>query len=356
MTVFGFHIRARFWVILGAIIVLIAGFVWFKGQQPEPYDPLTQPAFSPSKLGKLGDSWIDPYISYFGVRDPETSAPIANLTENLGTPFRFRVLLPSVQDASTRPDLNLIKYGWQFQPAVFLPPTEAITENLVSEKLGDLENGTPIMMGFPRGSVPTGGGFYEITGLLYWHSILLKGPSQDGYGSAPVVLAASARPLNSVELMAPATHKANLNITYRQSGMQVTLKSLEWASGKQVRLCMSIANVATRAPMSAWGGLNGFRAYFPQASGQASTSGAPDEFSPLGETNVMDYLSPVSGYIVFDAPPASEPDASMQLFVPSINTNGPPTIVSVRKRQFRQMSTQDHSVRSGTDEGCYQPQ
>ena len=354
MTLFGFRIKARFWVILGGVVLVLFTIFYLKSNQDEPYNPIQEPYFPVSKLPKVAQdpNWMQPFISSYGIQEPQDYSAIEALSANAGYPFKVRVYIPSQEDALDRPDLSAVQYGWRFVPAVFLDPSETLTKEALPNKTNELTAGVPMVIGFPEQSALTQGSPYEVTGLLYWHSAPLI-PADEQLGpSSPVLLASSARVISPVELAAPATHRADLNISYDQNNMRINLKSVEWSSGLEARVCVSIANTGNM-PVEPWQGLSAFRAEY--SSGAGSSGGEPDVYSPLGTQETMDPGVTTTGYIVFENPPLSSPDEGMTLTVPPLNAGiqGIGTQLRITPDQFKSTSEIDRAARGAASSQCY---
>lgn len=351
-------VSKRFWYVAGGLGLFLALVFYLISSQPPPANPLVVPAFPPEKLEKQKPNWIEPYISAYGLRKPENFAAFTNnYSLNLGLPFRFRVAIPEQETLLQRPSLNVQKYGYQFVPSVFLDPTLSVSSDDLVNLEEELISGQPLVVGFPQGATPAAGQAYEVTGLLYWNSDQLKRPTGEEAEAltAPVVIAASARPLATTELEAPTTHRAELDITYQERAQQLSIHRVEWSSGRQVRVCISMTNVGSPNPLVRWSGLDEFRAEFEQSVGQGSSTAVPDEMSPLSTQQVLDLNSTITGYVIFDMPPAAAPSSGMTLYVPPLNMagTGPPSSIEIKPDQFQDVSEIDRDSRGDASDGCY---
>jgi hypothetical protein len=355
-------VSKRFWfLVAGIVLFFILVFTFLPSE--EQVDPFVTPAFSSQELSRLQPDWIDPYISTYGLKRPENeeTAFINNYSLNVGTPFKFQVYIPTEEAATERPSLQVEKFGWSFSPAIFLNPFTPInSENYANLEEG-VTQGNPLVLGFPSGNTPTRGRPYEITGLLYWNSDLLSPPTteeqESGFSTAPVILVASARPLAPTELANPTTHQADLNISYSSGPYKLDLKRIEWSSGREVRICTSLSNVGSNLPVQRWLGLDGFRAQYPQGGGQGESPASPDPESPLGTQESLSIDSTITGYIIFDIPPASSPTEEMTLYVPGLNSldpeSGGQTVIQVTPGQFIDTSKTNMNERGDlASSGC----
>jgi len=348
-------VTRRFWLILAAVIVVFFLLIYFaSSHKQEAGNPLSIPAFAVSQLQDHAQKpgWIEPYISYYGLKQPERAQYFTdNYTASVGLPFKFRVYIPSQDVLADRPDLNVSKDGWQFVPAIFLDPDKAVSpDGLTDQQLP----AQPLILGFPEGQTPAAGQAYDITGLVYWNSKpLLSNKGQ----SSPVILAASASPLATTDLENPTTHLADLNIVYQQNNMQLDLRKVEWSSGRQVRVCVALSNVGSPTPLPIWQGLSSFSAEYAQAVGQGSSTGEPDPNSPLATQSTINEGSSVVGYITFDQAPSGAPSSPMTLFVPPLNNisfGGAPTAITIKPPQFTDVSKVDYDTQGTASDGCFQ--
>lgn len=346
-------VSRRFWyIVVGVLALLFVAFYMASKQKTTVVNPLVYPAFPTKKLSSEKPTWIEPYISDYGLREPESDdAFTKNYSNDVGLPFRFRVYIPS-SDAFSGRNLNVNKYGWSFMPAIFLDPTTQYDADTL-QNIAQGSGSQPIELGFPSNQTPAAGQAYEVTGLLYWNT------AQLGAGNAattlPVILSASARPLADAELQAPTTHEAELDLTYQENDMQLDIQRIEWSSGKQVRACISLTNVGSAVPLAIWSGLDGFRAEYDEMTGQGSSTAEPDPNSTLANQDLLDEGSTITGYIIFDNAPASSPDSGMTLYVPPLSSygQGPPTAIQVNPDQFQDVTQTDRSSRGDAASGCY---
>ena len=347
-------VSRRFWYIIGGFVVLLIAIFSLLPSSTPPPNPLVIPAFSTDKLDTLPANWIEPYISNYGLRQPEKAASFtSSYSVNLGLPFRFRAYIPSQAALANSPKLEVTKYGYQFLPAIFLDPTASLSPDDFTSLDDQLSSGgRPIVLGFPENQTPAAGQAYEITGLLYWNSGQL---TQSAGSAAPIILTASARPLAASELSAPTTHLANLNLTYQEKDLQLSLGHVEWSSGRQVRVCVSLTNVGSPNPLNRWSGLDNFRAEYPESTGQGSSTATADPNSPLATQTLLDQNTTVTGYIIFDQPPAAAPDSGMTLFVPPLSASGigPPTAIRIAPSQFTDAAATNRDSRGDASDGCY---
>lgn len=354
MTVFGFRLKARFWWIIGALTLVFIAWMIVSSTRTPPPDPLSEPAFPLQQLSKLSDNWIQPYVAQWGIRSPASNVPFADLSANSGTAFRFRAYIPPPDVAAERPDLDTSRFGWRFVPAVFISTTERIPVDDLGSKDEELLDGRPLMIGFRQGSVPATG-VYELTALLYGPQQVISDLDPNATLSSPILLASSAleRPLSPLQLEAPATHRADLNIIYEQGNYRLNIKSVEWASGQQVRLCTEILNSGSNVPLPSWDGINGFRAEYPQAAG-SSSDGSTDPLGPLANQDLLDKDVGTRGYIQFTNAPLRGPEDGMTLFVPALNADGAgaPTIIKVAPDQFRDTQRIDLISSGNSADGC----
>ena len=174
-------VEKRFWFILGTVILLIGAGVYLWSNRPSPPPPNTMPAFDPKELPRLPDDWFDEQVKAYGLRTAaSTDEFTAGYVANLGQPFRLKVMIPDQESAKERPSLSLRKDGWIFRPAIFLPPTQAQSQDDLQSRLDELSDGQPLMLGFPEGAQPAAeGGPYEIAGMLWWRSDAFNPPTDE---------------------------------------------------------------------------------------------------------------------------------------------------------------------------------
>jgi hypothetical protein len=333
MTIFGYRLERRFWIIIGLALIGIVAIIIISGRGTDPaQERLANPAVTPEgraiNLSALAgaNNWLEEYISYQGgLFEPQEFTPFTQLSVYSGVPFKTQVLIPSrsvVQSA--RPELLFTKEGWDFYPALFLTPEIGISEDLLAQKNKELNDGQPLLLGFPQGSFPgiseeKGFALKEITGLLYGHNAMLD-PNYSGQQLlAPTLLVYSERTVDPVELIRPATHRADLNATYLQGTRALDVRSVEWSSGKEIRVCLRFSNRGTR-PIPPWQGGADISSSFILASGQ---EGSPtveiDENSTLGQSQPLQPGNSVEGYVRFTQPPAAGPQPSINLVIPALN-------------------------------------
>lgn len=374
MRIGGYKIKgvSRRFVFIAAAVLLLLGFSFYVLTREEPVvDPIRTPAFPKDKLPEISgkQGWIDPYISTYGLRQPQNKNAFADGTQyrrNIGLPFRFKAYVPlkeSIdQTAIERPSLMPRLERWQFLPAVFVDPTSTQSTTELEDVAGEeLAAGQPIVLGFPEGQIPVGGQGYEITGLLYWNTKNLKPPTEAEieaeYPNSPVILVASYRPLAAPELEAPTTHRADLNIAYREGDLQIDVVRVDWSAGNEVRACIRMLN-------------NGFRTIdlFDPAEikvdigdGGGFYDGLAEPGSAFETIGSISAGQQLSGYISFpEAQPSSEPsgDAAVILRLPSLLAGtsripeGQESKVVVSGEQFRDVYKVSMDKGTDSSEGC----
>jgi len=357
MTIWGFTIEKRFWYFSVGALALIIGLLFVISSKPAPYDPYLESALPPNQLNTLSGNWLDPYISEYGVTTPQSfEAFTSDYPINVGIPIRFRVYLPRADESADRPDLTLSKYGWQFTPGVWIPPQQAISAEELTTLTSEVLAADPAVVGFPEGKLPVLGEAYTVTGLLFWHTARLNPDAGLGAPSAPVILAGSDQFLTPAELASPTTHIADLDIAYRQNNLLLNLKRVEWSSGRQVRLCLSVTNTrSTTGSIDIWPGLSAIQASYPLVDGAKGVSiGEIDESGSLINQDLLERGTPATGYVVFPDGPSGEPNAGLRLTIPALNQAGagPPTEIDVQPNQFRDISVNDKITRSSATGEC----
>jgi hypothetical protein len=341
MTILGYHIERRFWIFLGILVFLIIGWIAFNRFSEKP-DPLNTPAFAISELpaAAQSDDWIDPFIELNGIRAATSVSDFNQVSVNRGQPFRAQVLIPSADEAADqRPDLLKRFKGWNLVPAIYLDPTETVNQEIIDERAANLSAEELIVVAFPEGqSIGSSQGIYEVTGLLYGHSQMLGAEAL-----APLVLASSVRNLTVDEFTNPTTDLADLDISFRRGNVQTNVRSIEWSSGKQVRVCLEFENVGS-APINPNDYMSAATATYRLANGSQADS-LSEGFNPESPLNLTDIQpeSKSAGFALFPAP-FEDPEETLTLRLPP----GPgrqPTIITVTQSQFQ--TAAEAAARSG---------
>ncbi len=327
-------ISRRFWVILTLFVAAVIALIMALPGGPKS-QPLYDPALPPSELPSLKDGFSANYISAFGLERPTSAHAIdSSYTSLLGLPLRLRVYVPDQQTGQqNRPDLyfNAPADGWTFEPAVVLNPTQPTAsvdlQQTVSDALsGQDQSDTPIQVAFRTHEIPPAGAAYEITGILWWRSDRVNPNSQaqqQGQAGpqaqetpAPTILVDSYVSLDQNELQAPTTQIANLNLTYGDGPLQMTIKWLEWSSGKQLRACVQVHN-SSSTPNTDW-------AQTVQSMtadiGHGEVTGQPDQNSALSNQSQLDGGATIPGEVLFDQSVAN-PQQQLTLRFPALDQN-----------------------------------
>jgi hypothetical protein len=356
MTIFGYRIERRFWIIIGSIALVVIGLIVISGRSSDPSQQfLTEPAFPVSELSDLANErqFLTPYVEAYGLNEPESVEPFFSLTQFSGAPFKARVLIPPRDEAqSVRSDLVFSANNWEFTPAIFLTPDVPLPPSALQEKVSELESGRPLLLAFPAGQLRAEGQA-EVTGLLYGHSQMIR-PTADGTPT-PVLLVSSARPLNPVELANPATNRADLGITYLQGRRLIEVRNVEWSSGRQIRMCLKISNRGN-LPIDAWAGGGGLTGSYTAKSGQQGTFPAQvDELSTLASSEALPPQESVEGYLFFEQPPLAGPEERLRLVIPDFDNPDVPrlsTTIQVSADQFAPVAESDKAAAGRSTGGC----
>lgn len=315
----------RFYAIVGGIIFMIFAAVFFmpKGEQGVNY--LYEPAFPTKDLTSKAfakKDWIDPYISEFGIKRPESSAEILdNFGDYVGLPVRLKIYLPP-QDAvkQTRGDLVFSKFGLTFTPGVVISPNQPVNAEDISALSAKELALQPTVVGFKNSVTPPGGQAYEVTGLVYWRSDLIN-PQEIASGEtapppSPVLIVSSYSKLAPAELRAPTTQRVKLDLNVQEGPTEVKLNTIEWSSGRELRACVTLINTSNKT-IPIWGGIAGTTA---DSGDSGAVEGAADESSALAQANELQPAQELSGYLVFGQD-VSDPSQRLRLIMPSVATN-----------------------------------
>lgn len=361
----GFSKRFIAWAAL-AVFLLAFSFYVLTRSEPAP-DPTATPAFSASRLADAAasDRWIDGYIDSFGLRQADSMSNFLppEYQSNVGLPFRFKVYVPPKdaldQVSFDRPSLTPRLDGWQFLPSVFVNPTStASRDDLQAVANEALSGGQPLVLGFPEGETPAADDGYEITGLLYWNTRNLTKPSEseseNDYPNSPVVLVSSFRPLAAPELEAPTTHRADLDIIYREGDLQIDVVRVDWSAGSEVRSCIRVSNNGLRDATIFDAG----EVAVDIGDGGGFYTGDAEDESTFADGKNLAPGQEVSGYVSFAVEPSSGPTQPLTLQMPSLLSgsgiaDNQRTKITVNPGQFHDVAATSNSDR-GTDatEGC----
>jgi hypothetical protein len=171
-------------------------------------------------------------------------------------------------------------------------------------------------------------------------------------------LVASYRPLAAPELEAPTTHRADLNIVYREGDLQMDVVRVDWSAGNEVRACVRVQNNGFR-PIDLFGESE---IKVDIGDGGGFYEGVPEEGSAFAGGGALASGQEISGYFSFpEAQPSSEPsgDDAVILRLPALLAGtqslpeGQETKITVSGDQFRDVSAISKDDR-GTEasEGC----
>lgn len=308
------QIDKKVWFSIAGVVLLIIFiiFFWPREEEKPVYAnpaPGLETTVVQNELDPEGE-WIEPYIAYYGIANPTSTADFVNLERNVGIPFRFRIYLPP-DDISEHPDLNVNQFGWQFTSGYFIPPNIALTpETSLDDIVGS--NALPIQLGFAPGKKQSPGQAYQVEGILWWQSRGVNPKITDPRAPvSPTVLVSSAQKLSLSELQAPADYVALLNQSYKQYPYIVSLRQIEWSSGKQIRLCMSVYNYS-RTTQPNWEGAQNGGATLSFGGPTITSTDDPDPSNSLKEGEIP-RQSAVNGYLIFgDSTTGTAPSSSPQ--------------------------------------------
>ncbi len=337
------------------IVLAIAGYL-FLTREPPP-DPALQPAFGPGKLAKLKPNWFEQAIDDYGLRQVRDAQATLkdNYVSNVGTPFRFKAYIPATGESQERAGLSVSKYGYQFVPAIFLPPTKPQTEESLTDAVNELTEGLPIQLAFPASEVRAPGTSYEISGLLWWNADGVQSPSAEEleYPISPTILVADARPLSVPELTQPTTHRADLDVIIEESDLRLTVRRLEWSAGAGARACVELSNVSNRRP-KIWLGQTDSTLEF---EGSQSFLGMPEPGTALEAQAEIERGQTVTGYLLYDGfVPPSGPTGDVVLRFPSLAENNIDPISGVAEEiTITVTAEQFEEVTEGEIEGSTRP-
>lgn len=315
-------ISRRFYFIVSGVILCIILLVELWPSSAPPANPYTTPAFPPSLLSSPAlqqGGWISNLISANGLFIPQQATDFTGVgyASHLGLPMQFAAFIFNPQTAQTaRPDLVFQKDGYTFEPAEFLTPNVPVS-------LSTLTNSSslptqPLDLGFRSSATPVPNAAYEITGLLWWRSDLFSPQGTQAQGApplaSPIIIVDSYRQLSDVELQAPTTQAATLDLNYEEGPLALDISNIEWSAGQQLRVCIQVTNISNQTqPM--WSGVGSMTADI----GQGAETGTADPNSALSTTGQLLPYQSVAGYILFGA---SVADASqpLTLQMPTLGT------------------------------------
>lgn len=355
---------AKFWIIIGAVglLLILAAYLYFT--KPPPPDPYVTPAATQSEVSSWSDvsnrGWWKERVNAYGLKSASYSDLTTNYAANLGQPVRFKVFVPSDDVLGERPSLQTNKFGWNFRPGVYIDPTAPQSEDSIADLSDQITEGTPIVLGFPESVNIAAGAPYEVSGLLYWTSNQLNPPSaeeaEQGYTNSPVVLVAEARPLSQSELTAPATQVADIDYVQRWNGLVFTLSRVEWSAGKEVRACISVTNATNQPARDMWAGVDSDATEIELSNGAGFSPGEPATDSALTQPQLSAQSSAV-GYLIFnEKAPSADPTGVVTLSFPSLNPEdqsgqGDPEriLIHVSPSQFHDVNSDDLDANSS---GC----
>ena len=368
----------RFYAIIGALIVLTAAAFTVLKPDPAPvFDPMTCPLFAlddhplagceqsnvnahrGDTLAGLKPGWSAWYKRAGGVNGRVNSTDTftgENYVPNLGKLMRLKVYLPPIDQAqSMRPDLSRRTRGWTFVPATLIRGDQvhdlaALGADAAKAITGDDGSVKPLMLGFRDSDLPAPGAegaAFEVTAMLYWRSDRLN-PSPDaaGLNVATVFLVDKASPISTVELAAPTSHRADLNLLYQENDEELVVHDVEWSTvSRQMRVCVSVTNMGLdrRNP---WAGFNGMQATI---AGRAAETGAPDPTAGFASAQEMLQGTPLRGYVTFSETVA--PDQDLDLIMPRLgddvsSSSNDQIRITVPRSRIHPVGTQDDTQTS----------
>jgi hypothetical protein len=343
------RVHGRFWFFAAGALGLIIAAFFFWPKSPSPDQTWTsgeQTAFSEQGLPptelladpsyKKEDLFSDKSLANCNEDNPrciysvqDTGTLIGYLNPNsLGVPFRFRAYLPSpdavpdggeISLSSERRSLyseNFSDGGWSFRPGIltdFLPLQDAVADDglepgaLNTEAAGAfslIDDGVispgALLLGF-QGGIPSSGAIYDFDAMLFSSSNAIQTPGDPVYAADPIptFLVKDFRQVGGEEVFQPASEIAELDISYSAGGIyQLTLHDFEWPADGRARMCVTLANRASRAA-PVWSGLyegiktriGGVNLLGVPAPGSAFEVGTATEEMQIGES--------LSGYLIF---------------------------------------------------------
>lgn len=306
-------VSRRFYVVLGLVFFVVVALVVLKPKPEAPRDT-TLPAFPVAQLENTKSGFLDQNVITQMTR---VSFATTDYNANFGQAFKFRVFIPVSNGRSGRPDLVRQARGWSFKPAVFLDPKKTYDQQIMETEAAAALQDQPLEIGIRVDEEPAEGKAYELTGMLWWRSdqLLPEGQEDDRIKelkASPVFLIDKYEELSTVELNAPTTHQADLDLVYQEGPLQLDLKRIEWSSGREMRVCLSISN-KSNSTVPLWEGLGSFTA----EAGKGSVAGSVDPSGSLVSVTELAANQTVPGYVIF-GPEISNPRPNMALRFPAM--------------------------------------
>jgi hypothetical protein len=328
-------VSKRFYGVLGGVVALIILLIILGGSKSKAPNPYLTPAFAPSELSSSAlqsSGWSGSLISANGLFQPTASTELTGegYAAHLGLPMRFKVyLFDSSTVQQSRPDLIFQKNGYVFEPAEFLPPDEPVSINSLTSSTNTLPP-QPIELGFREDDAPPPNTAYEVTGLLWYRTDLFNPAGQaalDGQTelASPIILVDTAQALSDAELRAPATQREDLDLDYQEGPLALNVNDVEWSSGNEMRVCVSLTNTSGQS-VALWPGVSSMTADI----GSGSVPGTPDPASALSSASQLQPYQSIPGYIVF---PSSVADPTQQLVLRMPTLQSPTSASSTNGEQ-----------------------
>ena len=352
-------VQPRFFVIVGMLVLTIVAAFTFLKPEPGPvasYDPSICPLFPVDKhtelpgceltnpnarntdtLATLPTDWLSAYKRQHGVETRVTDISQftgANWASSMGQPLRMKVFVPATGLAlQARPDLGRRTRGFTFVPATLIKfdQTQTLEElaSAATQMFSSEEGGVPMTLGFrdtEMPTVPADGAAFEVTAVPYWRSDLLNSEAFDGTRqAAPVLLVGEAQPISTVELAAPTTHRAPVDIVYQEGDQEVVIHDIEWSTvSQQMRVCASVTNTGVLTTTT-WGGVTNMLATLP---GQAPETGMPDSTAGFAGGGSLLRGATLRGYVTFGT--AVDPNKPLLLEMPAVTATDASTGDAIR--------------------------
>lgn len=344
LTLFGKVVVAIFFIIVVAILYSI----FMKPEETGPdYSVPAQLTFQTKNLPLMGSSAkkfrastskVTNYCSFF-----------SNYGQNRGIPISFNAYIPSNYRESLYYYQNP-RTGEQYIPAYFIAPggngldlavqysQEEYDRLPACVNPPDLDGtGGLILIGFPKGRIPTGN-FAKVYGALWWDSINLN-PGQVSTeagaetASAPVVKVADYENLTNSQALDPANQTFLINTVVQTGKGIIRVKRIEFGD-KQTRVLVQVFNASSRT-IAPWLGASEacirprgevcspITDAIPESA--ASTDAEGEEGASSSDILPADNPIPpastgasLKGYLVFDR---FDPDQPLQLELPDFSIN-----------------------------------
>lgn len=297
------EIHKGVWVFLGALLTIVVFVLFFAPEDAPPPAPLTVPAvgFEPERLDTLDTdgSWINPLIESYGAIGNPQSEDNLRRQDNQGIPLSMKVYIPPA-GGTDAPELEKTYYGWTFTAGYFIPPAVSFSAETGFEQFAS-DDIDPIQLAIAPGQGVTPGSVYQVTGILWWRSDQVSGRGDfpaDGVVT-PTVLVSSIDPLSETQTQAPAEYVAPINQVYKKDPYVINLKHIEWAPGRQVRLCMTVINRSSGIRDNWLGAVQGNTKLTLGGGAEIeSSSDLSDRNSALTQSELNRDI-PATGYILF---------------------------------------------------------